>query len=167
VIRPTVVGGRRIEDDASDRVVMMSWWLLPRKVSVVDPSNFVGPTTRSPARLASPLPFLSLYLSLWERLFSFSRTHSSQRRLGSFPILNFQIYLELDDLICVLIGKLHLTLEKYIQREIVEDDCIIALVLLLATRCENYHVREEHVCARVHAPHFRALHPRCAIMRQI
>lgn len=63
VIRPTVDGGR-VGDDASDRVVMVSWWLLARKVSVVDPSNFVGPTTRSPARLASPFPFLSLCLSL-------------------------------------------------------------------------------------------------------
>lgn len=54
MIRPTADG--RVGDDASDRVVMVSWWLLPRKVSVVDPSNFVGPTTRSPARLASPVP---------------------------------------------------------------------------------------------------------------
>lgn len=63
MIRP-MVGGRRIGDGASDPVVMVSWWLLARKVSVVDPSNFVGPTTRSPARLASPFPFLSLCLFL-------------------------------------------------------------------------------------------------------
>lgn len=55
MIRPTA-DGRRVGNDASDRVVMVSWWLLPRKVSVVDPGNFVGPTTRSPARLASPVP---------------------------------------------------------------------------------------------------------------
>lgn len=68
VIRPTA-DGRRVGDDASDRVVMVSRWLLPRKVSVVDPGNFVGPTTRSPARLASPFPFLSLCLSLMGKTF--------------------------------------------------------------------------------------------------
>jgi len=66
VIRPTVID---VGDDASDRVVMVSWWLLSRKVSVVDPSNFVGPTTRSLARLASPFPFLSLCLSLMGKTF--------------------------------------------------------------------------------------------------
>lgn len=68
MIRPRA-DGRRVGDDASDRVVMVSRWLLPRKVSVVDPSNFVGPTTRSPARLASPFPFLSLCLSLMGKTF--------------------------------------------------------------------------------------------------
>lgn len=66
-IRPTADG--RVGDDANGRVVMVSWWLLPRKVSVVDPGNFVDPTTRSLARLASPFPFLSLYLPLMGKTF--------------------------------------------------------------------------------------------------
>lgn len=55
-------------DDVGDCVVMASSWLLPSKVAVVDPGSFVDPTTRSPARLATPLPrspsSLSLFLSL-------------------------------------------------------------------------------------------------------
>lgn len=51
-------------DDVGDCVVMASSWLLPSKVAVVDPGSFVDPTTRSPARLATPLPRSPSSLSL-------------------------------------------------------------------------------------------------------
>lgn len=163
VMGPTA-DDRRVGDDASDRVVMVSWWLLPRKVSVVDPGNFVGPTTRSPARLASPFPFLSLYLSLMGKTFQLFA------RPGKSPIAVSRSRCLASPIIILLIRDTKKKESSYkniiASREITKGRQSQSRGYYHGGGIDGENPRERS--ARVHAPDFQALRRNCAvIMRQI
>lgn len=119
-----------------------------------------GPTTRSPARLASPFPFLSLRLFLRGKDFSAFRIHVQVATVASHTreILNFQAHFELDvPRLCYIaadysprLEHLHFFTCKGLQKE---DDCVVIVYYCWGQRMkrENSHVRG----ARVRAPHFQ------------